>query len=198
MAKMSSANLIVLGLLLDKPMSAYKIAQIIENQVIGQMVKISSPTVYKNIKLLEKEGYLSMERVKEGEMPEKKVYTVTEEGKGYFFTLMEHYSRHFERPVYEYDAFLVNLDKVDKATGLKQLQNMREHFYVTKQWIYQHYEEAQKSAVFFAGKAIIKRYKMMFAMLTEWIDDTIDEYQHVKEMGKYSTEDRASKQKPEI
>ncbi len=190
MAKMSSADLIILGLLMDKPMSAYEIAQIIENQVIGTLIKISSPTVYKNIKLLHKEGYLSMETVQESEMPPKKVYTVTPEGREHFQQLMEHYSQHFEPPAYEYNAFLLNIDKVDKQTGLRLLENLRQHFVHAQKWIAAHHQEVAESGhVFFAGRAIVKQYHMHMTTFVEWIDDTIEAYKQEQHLGRYTVDD---------
>ncbi len=197
MEKMSAANLIILGLLLNKPMSAYEIAQIIETQVIGMLIKISSPTVYKNIKILHKEGCLTAEVVKEGEMPEKKVYTVTEEGKAYFFKLMEYYSLHFQRPVYEFNALLMNIDKVDKETGLKMLENIKEHFCRAKTWIVQHEQEADKK-MFFAGRAIVKQYRMLFTTLVDWIEETIEEYRQEKEPGKYEIDPHVKHDMPDM
>lgn len=189
MAKMSSANLIILGLILDKPMSAYEIAQIIENQVIGILVKISSPTVYKNIKLLHKEGYLSMEIMQESEMPPKKVYTVTPEGREHFQALMEYYSQHFEPPVNEYNAFLINIDKVDKETGLRLLENLRQHLLYAQKGIAAHHRQFTESGeVFFAGWAIIKQYHMHLDTYVEWINDIIDAYRQEQDLGHYVTD----------
>lgn len=177
MAKMSSADLIILGLILDKPMSAYEIAQIIESQIIGMLVKISSPTVYKNIKRLHKENCLSMETVQEGEMPPKKVYTVTQQGREHFQELMLHYSKNFDVPAFEYNAFIINIDKVDKETGLQLLENLRQHFVYAEKMIRQHERDVENAGnVFFAGRAIIKQYRMHMETYVRWIEETIAAY----------------------
>ncbi len=191
MAKMSSANLIILGLIMDKPMSAYEIAQIIENQVIGRLVRISSPTVYKNIKLLYKEGFLTMEIVQESEMPPKKVYTVAADGREHFQQLMEYYSQRFEPPTYEYNAFLFNIDKVDKQTGLQLLENLRQHFLQAQQWISAHHRDVEEAGdVFFAGRAIVNQYNMHMTTFVEWINETIAAYQQEQHLGSYSADDK--------
>lgn len=196
MERMSAGNLIILGLLLDKPMSAYEMAHIIDSQVIGRLIKISSPTVYKNIKNLYKKGYLTAEVVKEGEMPEKKVYSVTDEGKAYFLKLMEHYSGHLTDHYFEFNAFLMNLDKADKHTGLEMLGNLKAQFCKIQEWIVPHEKEAKAMNVFFAGQAIIKQYRMIIFTLIAWIDEVIEEYREEPDLGKYSFEPHVTEEIP--
>lgn len=185
MEKMSSGNLIILGLLLDHPMSAYDMAYIIDTQVVGRLVKISAPTVYKNIKKLHEAGYLSMEVVKQGEMPEKKMYTVTDTGKAYFLKLMRYFAEQPAEHHFEFNAVLTNIDKVDKETGLELLEHLKAYFCGAKEWMAQHEQEARARNVYFGGRAIIKQYRMLFTMLVEWINEVIEEYQQTEELGKY-------------
>src|SRR4030042_826041 len=126
--KLSIVNLLIMGLLIDRPMSAYEIVRIIETQIIGRLVKVSAPAVYKNIKELHQAGYLEAERKKTGETPDKKVYSVTEAGKAYFLKLMEHYSSSLSNYYSDFNVFLINLDKVDKQTGVRMLENLRDQF----------------------------------------------------------------------
>ena len=185
MEKMSSGNLIILGLLLDHSMSAYDMAHIIDTQVVGRLVKISAPTVYKNIKKLHEAGHLSMEVLKQGEMPEKKIYTVTDTGKAYFLKLMRYFAEQPAEHHFEFNAVLGNIDKVDRETGMELLENLKTYFCGAKEWMVGHEQEAIAHNVFFGGRAIIKQYRMLFTMLEEWIDEVIEEYQQTEELGKY-------------
>lgn len=183
--KMSAVNLLIMGLLMDRPFSAYEIAQIVETQVIGKLVKISAPAVYKNIKELHRDGYLEVERTKTGEMPEKKVYSITESGKAYFLRLMDHFSGNVSNYYFEFNTFLANLDKVDKKTGLKMLENLRDQFYRMKTWIVGHEQEARARNVHFTGRAIIKQYRMMIYTLIAWIEEVIEDYRQTEELGRH-------------
>jgi len=183
--KMSSVNLLIMGLLMDRPQSAYDIAQIVETQVVGRLVKISTPAIYKNIKQLHKAGYLEVEKVRSGEMPEKKIYTVTEGGQRYFLTLMEFFSGHFTNFYFDFNTFLINLEKVDRVSGLKMLEGLRDQFYEMKAWIVRHEQEARAKNIFFAGRAIIKQYRMMAYTLIAWIEEVIEEYRLTEDLGKY-------------
>ncbi len=172
---MSTINLMLLGLLLDKSMSAYEIAQILDSH-IGRLIKISAPAVYKNIKKLHKDGYCTVEVVKEGEMPEKKIYSITEEGKTYFFELMRYYSENLKDHYFDFNAFLIHLDKVDKQSGLKMLENLEKQFCDAYTWMTQHEEEAIAAGVTFSQRIIIKQYRMIFSTFVEWSKEVVEEY----------------------
>jgi DNA-binding PadR family transcriptional regulator len=181
----STVNLLIMGLLIDSPLSAYHIAQIVETQIIGELLKISSPAVYKNIKELHKAGFLEMEKTRSGEMPEKKVYSVTKKGKAYFLRLMNHFSSHLSNHYFDFNTFLTNIDKVDRRTGLKMLENLRDQFYQMKEWIVNHEKQAKDNNIYFAGRAIIKQYRMILYTLLAWIEEVIEEYRETKDLGSY-------------
>lgn len=130
--KMSAVNLLIMGLLMDRPLSAYDIAQIVETQHIGKLVKISAPAVYKNIKELHRTGNLEAEKTRAGEMPEKKIYTVTESGRIHFLELMDYFSSHLSNYYFDFNTFLANIDKVDRQAGLRMLESLRDQFYQMK------------------------------------------------------------------
>jgi DNA-binding PadR family transcriptional regulator len=184
MEKISVVNLLVMGLLIERPMSAYDIAQVVDNQIIGRLVKVSSPAVYKNIRELHRSGCLEAEKVKAGEMPEKKVYSVTEVGRAYFFSLMEYYSSSVSNYYFDFNTFLINIDKVDRERGMKMLENLRDQFYKWKTWIVEHEQEARARNVYFGGRAVIKQYRMMTYALIAWVEEVIEEYRHTEDLGK--------------
>jgi DNA-binding PadR family transcriptional regulator len=165
---------------MSHPMSAYDIARIVETDIIGRLLKVSAPAVYKNIKELQRAGYLEVERTRTGEMPEKKVYSVTESGNAYFVKLMAHFSGSLPEYYFEFNTFLANLDKVDKESGLEMLGNLRDQFYRMKTWIVAHEQEARARNVHFAGKAIIKQYRMVIYTLIQWVEEVIDEYRETE------------------
>jgi DNA-binding PadR family transcriptional regulator len=174
--KPSTVNLWIMGLLVDHPMSAYDIARLVGSDVIGILLKVSAPAVYKNVRDLQAAGYLEMGRSRTGEMPEKKIYTVTEKGKSYFLTLMDWFSRNFTLFYFEFDTFLANIHKVDKEAGLRMLSNLKDRFYEMKTWIVDHEQEARVHKVPFAGRVIIKQYRMIVYTLIAWIEEVIEEY----------------------
>jgi len=183
--KLSIVNLLIMGLLIDRPMSAYEIVRIIETQIIGRLIKVSAPAVYKNVKELHQAGYLGVEKRKTGETPDKKIYSVTEDGKTYFLKLMEHYSSSVSNYYLDFNVFLINLDKMDKETGLRMLENLRNQFYQLKSWIVNHEQEARAKNIYFPGRAIIKQHRMVIYTLIAWIEEVIEEYRQTENLGKH-------------
>lgn len=56
---MSSIDLVILGIVLEKPQSAYDIQKDIEYHNFSRWTKISIPSVYKKVLQLKEKGYLT-------------------------------------------------------------------------------------------------------------------------------------------
>ena len=85
---MATIDLIVLGILKKESLSAYDIQKLVEYRNISRWVKISTPSIYKKVIQLEEKGLINSVTVKEGKMPEKAVYSLTEAGERQFEKLM--------------------------------------------------------------------------------------------------------------
>ena len=109
---MATIDLIVLGILKKEPMSAYDIQKLVEYRNISKWVKISTPSIYKKAIQLEEKGLIRGEIVKEGKMPEKVIYSLTDAGEAEFERLMFEIS---EKPInifLDFNAVIVNLDSL--------------------------------------------------------------------------------------
>ena len=78
---MAAIDLIVLGMLKKESLSAYDIQKLVEYRNISKWVKISTPSIYKKVIQLESKGLIQSRPVKEGNMPEKAVYSLTGSGR---------------------------------------------------------------------------------------------------------------------
>ena len=85
---MATIDLIVLGMLKKESLSAYDIQKLVEYRNISKWVKISTPSIYKKVIQLEEKGLITSRTEKDGKMPEKAVYTLTDAGKEEFEKLM--------------------------------------------------------------------------------------------------------------
>ncbi len=172
---MSTTDLIILGILLENPMNAYELTRFIDDKEVGRLIKISKPAVYKCCKRLFKAEYLDGETVREGEMPEKVIYSVNQKGRDRFYELMEHFSGSINPFYFEFNAFLYNIDKLENTKALEMLENLKDQLEQLKIWIIQHEKEVS-STIIFSNRAIIKQYRMMISTLVTWIIETIDDY----------------------
>ncbi|MFC1975461.1 PadR family transcriptional regulator [Chloroflexota bacterium] len=172
---MSLIDLAILGFLKRKSMSAYELAKFVEFIRMKKWMKIGSPTIYQNIKKLAANEYLSTETVKEGNMPEKVIYSLTESGEDYFLALMERFSEKPGKIYFGFNTFIINLHLVDKDTGLEMLNNLQQFFYNGQQDLERDMAELQDAPL--GAKALMKQYQIVFDGMIQWIEELIKEYQ---------------------
>lgn len=78
----------ILGLLLRYgPQHGYSLKQIVEEQ-IAAFNKIKLPTLYYHLEKLHSGGYISVSQERDGNRPEKSIYTITKEGEAHFERLL--------------------------------------------------------------------------------------------------------------
>lgn len=175
MSCLSTINLVLLGFLLDESMSAYDLDKLIERNQIKEMVKISTPAIYKNLIKLNENGYLAAQTVKEGEMPEKTIYRITERGRQYFMELMYKYAGERIKINFDFNALIINLDKIDKDKALRMLENIRNGFYYQQKALA---EQALSSKFMpLTGRTVFRQFQLINQSLIEWIEELIKEYQ---------------------
>lgn len=112
---MRTIDLIVLGILKKESLSAYDIQKLIEYRKISQWVKVSTPTIYKKMLQLEKQGYVKSTMKKNGKMPEKAVYSLTQKGKTEFEKLMLGIAARPINIFLDLNAVILNLDSLSFA-----------------------------------------------------------------------------------
>lgn len=77
---MMENNLVVLGLLNERPMHGYQIMQEIRARLMDIWAKINISSVYNTLTSLENRGLISIKKEQVGNMPERKVYSITGTG----------------------------------------------------------------------------------------------------------------------
>lgn len=172
---MSAVNLVILGILKKQSMNAYEMNKHIEYIRLKNWMKIGTPTVYQNLKKLAQKGYLSTGKAKEGNMPEKVIYTLTDTGNEYFNQLMTKFSRTPSPIYFDFNAFLINLDLVDRVSGLVMLKHLRQYFKNSHANLKKDQEAIEDPPM--GGKAIMEQYDQLFNTMIKWADSLICEYE---------------------
>ncbi len=113
---MATIDLIVLGILKRESLSAYDIQKLVEYRNISKWVKISTPSIYKKVIQLEEKGFIKSRIEKEGKMPEKAVYSLTEEGEKEFQNLMLEIAAKSINIYLDFNAVIVNLDELPQES----------------------------------------------------------------------------------
>ena len=163
---MATIDLIVLGILKKESMSAYDIQKLVEYRNISKWVKISTPSIYKKVIQLEEKGYITSTQVKEGKMPEKAVYTLTDSGKSQFEKLMVEISL---KPIHiflDFNAVIVNLDGLSRENQKVCLANIEDNIKTLKA-----YENLKKNApeIPKTGIAVLEQQLILIQAIETWI-----------------------------
>ena len=175
---MSTIDLIILGILTESPMNAYEIIQYISERQIGNFLKISDPAIYKSCKRLLHDGLVDGTSVKEGNQPNKTVYRINPDGEFKFNQLMVHYSSNLNNWNIEFNAFMWNLEKVDKQQGLQMLANLGDLLREKESWFKDHVVELLPY-IPFSARMVLTQYSMMTTTLVAWIEGATEEYERL-------------------
>ena len=132
---MATIDLIVLGILKKESLSAYDIQKLVEYRNISKWVKISTPSIYKKVIQLEEKGYITSTQVKEGKMPEKAVYTLTDSGNQQFEKLMLEISGRPINIFLDFNAVIVNIDSLSKEEQKSCIANIESNIKTLKSYL---------------------------------------------------------------
>jgi len=116
---MSKVDLVVLGHLSIKALHGYELIRHFERKGIDMWIKIKTPSVYKALQRLEKNGMITGKMQESENTPPRKVYTITEAGREYLRELI--------------DSFLLDREKNDPhdfwfALRFSKSNITKEHF----------------------------------------------------------------------
>ena len=167
---MATIDLIVLGILKKEPMSAYDIQKLVEYSNISKWVKISTPSIYKKVIQLEEKGYITSHIEKDGKMPEKAVYSLSEAGKQEFEKLMVEISCKPINIFLDFNAVVVNLESMTKESQKECLDNIENNMKVLKTYLEKNIALKESvDDVPATGMAVLQQQYMLAKAIEEWI-----------------------------
>jgi DNA-binding PadR family transcriptional regulator len=134
-------DILVLGLLLDRPMHGYEISQQVKAEDVTIWFNISTPAIYYSLNKLRRKNLISETRTRDGGT-EKSVYHVTEQGRERFFAGMEATLASEEPVRFENDVGIFLLNKLPQARALSLLEQRLDFLQRWSEEIDQALEEA--------------------------------------------------------
>ena len=168
---MATIDLIVLGMLKKEPMSAYDIQKLVEYRNISKCVKISTPSIYKKTVQLEKKGFVKGSIVKEGKMPEKVIYSLTDAGQEEFEKLMLEIAAKPIRIFLDFNAVIVNLDSLSSENRKQCIDSIEENIKELKSYLEQNIHEKENLPEIPAtGMAVLRQQFVLAEAIEKWID----------------------------
>lgn len=167
---MATIDLVVLGMLKKEDLSAYDIQKLVEYRNISRWVKISTPSIYKKVIQLEEKGYIRGNMVKEGKMPEKAVYTLTEAGEAEFDKLMLEIS---SKPIHiflDFNAVIVNLSSLTPENQKRCLKQIEDNIQTLKFYLEENLNAKENIAeIPETGLAVLQQQFILTQAIENWI-----------------------------
>ena len=80
-------KLLILGLLLSHGMHGYQLNQFLQDNP-GTPISLKKSNAYKLLSTMEKDGWVAHTQEQEGNRPQRRVYSITENGKAAFYRLL--------------------------------------------------------------------------------------------------------------
>ena len=167
---MAAIDLIVLGMLKKQALSAYDIQKLVEYRNISKWVKISTPSIYKKVIQLEEKGLLQSVPVRENNMPEKAVYSLTASGEQEFERLMEEISARPVRMFLDFNAVIVNLDSVPAEMQKSCVANIERNVRDLKAYLEENLREKENApGIPETGMAVLHQQFVLAEAIEAWI-----------------------------
>lgn len=167
---MATIDLIVLGMLKKESLSAYDIQKLVEYRNISRWVKISTPSIYKKVIQLEEKGYITGSTVKEGKMPEKAVYSLTEAGEKEFEKLMLGISSQPVHIFLDFNAVIVNLHSLSPDKQQQCLTDIENNVKALKNYLGDNISQKKNvPEIPEAGMAVLQQQFILAQAIETWI-----------------------------
>ena len=167
---MATIDLIVLGILKKRPMSAYAIQKLVEYRNISKWVKISTPSIYKKVIQLELKGYVKSDIVKEGKMPEKAVYSLTDAGAKEFERLMQEISAMPIHIFLDFNAVIVNLDSLPPEKQKACITDIQENVKTLKSYLEENLRVKENVPdIPETGMAVLRQQLILAEAIETWV-----------------------------
>lgn len=165
---MSSIDLVILGMVLEKPQSAYDLQKDVSYHHFSRWTKISVPSIYRKVLQLCRDGYLQSNTVKGDKLPQKTVYSITDSGRAYFESLMQSHAEAQIPLLFDFNVVVANLNKLEKGKALQTLELLRTSLDASA-------EASENCAAMYAdiplvGRTIFDQQRQVYRALSEWLD----------------------------
>lgn len=165
---MSTIDLAILGIVLEKPQSAYDIQKDVEYHHFSRWTKISVPSIYRKVIQLHRKGYLQRETVKGERFADKAIYSITDQGRAYFDQLMDTYVSEHISLLFDFNVVITNLNKIEKEKALGLVVRLRNTI-ISSAEINEGYARDYKD-IPLVGRTVFEQQRCVYNSLLEWLD----------------------------
>lgn len=118
---MEHRSLILLGLLMGQSQHGYQINEFIERN-LSTVTDMKKPTAYATLDKLNQKGFIDIQLEQEGNRPTRKVYSINENGRNYFYKLLLDNLSSAENVNYKGDIGLMFIDTLPMEKAIVALK----------------------------------------------------------------------------
>jgi len=165
---MSSIDLVILGIVLEKPQSAYDIQKDVEYHHFSRWTKISVPSIYRKVLQMSEKGYLQSDIVKGGKFADKAIYSITDKGRVYFKELMASCAAGPIPLLFDFNVVITNLNKMDKAEAMELVSTLRQSIQSSAELNVGYAQEF--AGIPLVGRTIFEQQQLLYNALLEWLN----------------------------
>lgn len=168
---MATIDLIVLGIVRQKSLSAYDIQKNVEKHNISKWVKISTPSIYKKVLQLEEKGFIKGVLVREGKMAQKAVYSLTPNGEKEFERLMLEISNMPIHIFLDLNAVFMNLHTLSADQQHTCISNIEQNVQIMKAYIEKEKKEEELPKLPKTSKSILDQQYILIQAIETWMNN---------------------------
>ncbi|MBN1135563.1 MAG: DUF4388 domain-containing protein [Anaerolineae bacterium] len=180
-------DLLILGLLLDRPMYGYELYQQIQAEGIDAWFDVSMAGVYYSLGKLRNQGLVSESYQRGGRSARKSIYHLTEEGRAAFFAAVEAQAVG-QGPVYlGYDLVVYLLNKLPMKRAIGLLEQYRASLVEQAKAVEATLAEERAGGGSSLTLAILDHRRRYFEMEQGWLAGVIRDIQGQEEEGRPSS-----------
>ena len=173
------------------PQHGYRLKQSLGH--VSDFASIKLPTIYYHLEKMEKKGFISASREKEGKRPEKWVYTMTEDGRNALQEMLKEALKSSFRGEFLLDSALFFNDLVKPKEMLDALASQIQHLEKILYEIAQHKDEVlrrlPRQEQIYSG-AIFRHHEYHYRAELQWLLETVEVLRE-KELNKRRKDDDA-------
>ncbi len=157
MKPLSKVSTLILGIISETPVNPYEITKLLERIHVKDWFSVASSSVYVTMKKLDQKGYISGKNVKEGNMPEKTIYSVTENGRKALSQTLSDFLLNTELDHVKFNIACLMLHHLDKDYAMNVLKKRLSFLKKYENGIKKHYNyEKDEHLIPYPGLTIIR------------------------------------------
>jgi DNA-binding PadR family transcriptional regulator len=177
---MTKTDLLLLGLLLERPMHGYELYQQIQSECIDDWFHVSAAGVYYSLRKMRDHALVSESRQRSGGSAHKSIFRLTDQGRSTFFETMETELASDEMTYLDYDLAVYLLNKFPRQRAVPQLEQHQIHLAQQAQRVEEAIAAEMSNGRSALRLALLDHKSRFLQMEQTWLADVI---QRVRENG---------------